>query len=109
MGRRMRWPHVEDHSFPDVPQVFAALRAGCGDSRPWIRRFYFARGESHVATLRLCWQGSAMAQVQSRIRACQTISCEHRRNTKPLCSRPAEKKDPRPAELAFRRGDPELN
>src|SRR5205823_8297067 len=71
MGRRVRWPHVEDHSFPNVAQVFAGLRAGCGDPRPRIRRFYFAGGESHVATLRLCWQGPAVAQVQSRIRACQ--------------------------------------
>src|SRR2546425_7712068 len=105
----MRWPHVEDHSFADVAQVFAGPCVGCGDTRPGIRRFYFARGESHVATLRLCWQGAAVAQVQSRIHACQMIPFGTRKTKpRPQLWLPARrgKKLPRPAELRFRRGKP---
>ena len=64
---RMRWSHVEDHFLADVAQVFAHLCIRCGDARNGIRGFDFARRESHVATLRLCWQGARAAQVQKSL------------------------------------------
>ena len=63
---RVRRPHVEDHFFADVAQVFAHPRVRCGHARDGIGRFDFARGKSHVATLRLCWREAREAQAQSR-------------------------------------------
>jgi hypothetical protein len=98
----MRWPHVEDHFFADIAQVSASLRIGFSHAPTGIRRFDFARCKSHVATLRLCWQGARAAQVQSR-RGAREITGEAKKNSVPGVG--AGKKQTRPAERRFRRAN----
>ena len=44
---RVRRPHVEDHFFADVAEIFARARIGRGHARHRVRRFDFARDKCH--------------------------------------------------------------